>query len=123
MVKIATQVSTSGDMDTQRRAGSGERRQWSEALKRQIVAEAQDPGASMSIVARRHEVNANQASSGAERWWVSESVTMLPVEIAREPGERCRARRTGIIEIAFAYGTRVCLRGEVSAETLRQLLR
>jgi hypothetical protein len=48
---------------------------------------------------------------------------MLPVEIAREPGERCRARRTGIIEIAFSYGTRVCLRGEVSAETLRQLLR
>ena len=61
MVKLVTQVSTSGDMDTERRADSGERRQWSEALKRQIVAEAQEPGASMSIVARRHEANANPA--------------------------------------------------------------
>jgi len=29
-------------------------------LKRQIVAETQEPGASVSVVARRHDVNANQ---------------------------------------------------------------
>jgi len=33
---------------------------WPEALKRQIVAETLEPGSSVSIVARRHDVNANQ---------------------------------------------------------------
>src|SRR5216683_7356929 len=36
------------------------RRQYSEALKRQIVAETLEPGSSVSIVARRHDVNSNQ---------------------------------------------------------------
>ena len=47
-------------------AGSGghrvdlRRRRWSEAQKRQIVAESHEPGVSVSIVARRYNVNANQ---------------------------------------------------------------
>ena len=36
------------------------RRRWSEAQKRQIVAESYEPGVSVSIVARRYNVNANQ---------------------------------------------------------------
>ena len=36
------------------------RRRWSEARKRQIVAESYQPGISVSVVARRHDVNANQ---------------------------------------------------------------
>jgi transposase len=45
-------------------AGSGfngkrRRRLWSEEEKRRIVAEATEPGASVSVVARRHDVNAN----------------------------------------------------------------
>ena len=47
-------------------AGSGghrvdlRRRRWSEAQKRQIVAESHEPGVSVSVVARRYNVNANQ---------------------------------------------------------------
>jgi transposase-like protein len=37
------------------------RRAWSDEEKRRIVAETLDPGASVSIVARRHDINANQA--------------------------------------------------------------
>ena len=51
-----TGVSTNGVVDTNR----GGRRIWSEALKRQIVAETLEPGSSVSFVARRHDVNANQ---------------------------------------------------------------
>ena len=36
------------------------RRHWSAAKKRRIVAETYEPGASVSVVARRHDVNANQ---------------------------------------------------------------
>ena len=55
---------------------------------------------------------------------------MLPDEIARavelapeRAGEpRSRLRRSGVIEITFGSGARVCLRGEVSPETLRQVI-
>jgi hypothetical protein len=35
------------------------RRQWSAAEKRRIVAEADEPGASVSVVARRYDLNTN----------------------------------------------------------------
>lgn len=36
------------------------RRRWSDAEKRRIVEESLEPGTSVSLVARRHDVNANQ---------------------------------------------------------------
>ena len=53
-------MSTTGLVDTKQQPGATKRRQYSEALKRQMVAETQAPGASVSIVARRHDVNSNQ---------------------------------------------------------------
>ena len=51
-------------MSTWREVGTKEadakRRRWPEALKRQLVAETLEPGASVSVVARRHDLNANQ---------------------------------------------------------------
>jgi len=113
-----------------KQAGATKRRQYSEALKRQMVAERQAPGASVSIVARRHDVNSNQLF----RWRrqllpkaVVESGAMVPVEIAphdgrSDGGRPRRADREGVIEIAFGCGARVRLRGEVSPETLRQVI-
>src|ERR1700687_6038151 len=61
MANASDQVSTKTLVDTKGKPISvGRRREWSEALKRQIVAETQEPGSSVSIVARRHDVNANQ---------------------------------------------------------------
>jgi Transposase len=50
-------------VDTKQQSGPTKRRQYSEALTRQMVAETQAPGASVSIVARRHDVNSNQLCS------------------------------------------------------------
>jgi len=129
MGAIATEVSTTGLVDTKRSPARPKRRQWSEALKRQIVAETLEPGASVSIVARRHDVNANQLfkwrreMAPAPPAAADRSVAMLPVAIVPEPSEpRPRARRSGTIEITFAGGARVCVRGEVSPETLRQVV-
>jgi transposase len=98
-------------------------------LKRRIVAETLEPGASVSIVARRHDVNANQVfkwrreMAPGQPATVEQSVAMLPVEIVPEATEpRPRARRSGTIEITFAGGARVCVRGEVSPQTLRQVV-
>jgi len=128
MAATATEVSTKRLVDTTHSSGRTKRRQWPEELKRQIVAESLAPGSSVSLVARRHDVNANQVFKwrrevAPEPPIAERSVTLLPVEIVAEPdAPRSRARRTGTIEITFACGARVCVRGEVSPETLRQVV-
>jgi transposase len=129
MAETATEVSTIGLVGTTQRARRPKRRQWTEAFKRQVVAETLEPGASVSIVARRHDVNANQLFKWRREMvpeqppTAEQSVTMLPVTITPEAVEaRPRVRRTGTIEITLAGGTRVCVRGEVSPETLRQVI-
>jgi len=121
MAEEAEQVSTSGLVDTKQ----PKRRQYPEALKRQMVAETQAAGASVSIVARRHDVNSNQLF----RWRrqllpkaAVESGAMVPVAVAPEEGRPRRTDRDGVIEITFGCGARVRLRGEVSCETLRQVI-
>src|SRR5436190_20712027 len=127
MAATSNEVSTKILLGTKGKPHSvGRPREYSEALKRQMVAETLEPGASVSIVARRHDVNSNQLF----RWRrqllpkaAVESGAMVPVDIA--PDERGRPRRTdreGVIEIAFGCGARVRLRGEVSSETLRQVV-
>jgi transposase len=125
MADQVEQVSTTGLVDTKQQPSPTKRRQYSEALKRQMVAETQAPGASVSIVARRHDVNSNQLF----RWRrqllpkaVVESGGMVPVEIAPDGDRPRRTDREGVIEIAFGCGVRVRLRGEVSAATLRQVI-
>ena len=125
MADQAEQVPPIGLLDTKQQPGPAKRREYSEALKRQMVAETLEPGASVSIVARRHDVNSNQLF----RWRrqllpkaVVEGGAMVPVEIAPDDGRPRRPDREGVIEIAFGCGARVRLRGEVSSQTLRQVI-
>jgi transposase len=132
MAGTAKEVSTTGLVDTKQSSGRPKRRQWPEALKRGIVAETLAPGASVSIVARRHDVNTNQVfkwrremAAAAPPAATESSGGMLPVEIVPEPRAARRperVRRSGTIEITFACGARVCLRGEVPAETLQRVI-
>ena len=125
MADQAERVSTTGLVDTKQQPGPTKRRQYSAALKRQMVAETQAPGASVSIVARRHDVNSNQLF----RWRrqllpkaVVESGAMVPVAIAPDGDRPRRTDRAGVIEIAFGCGAQVRLRGEISSEMLRQVI-
>ena len=127
MAETANGVSAKGVVDTNR----GGRRAWSEALKRQIVAETLEPGSSVSIVARRHDVNANQLFKWRRELTpeqppeVVDNGAMVPVEIVPEPARRRPRRqveRAGFIEIEFGNGARVCIRGEVAPKTLRQVI-
>ena len=120
-VSISVLVDTSAERIARQR-----RRRWPEALKRQIVAETLEPGSSVSLVARRHDVNANQLFLWRRELTTKPPVavasgTMLPVEIVPE---RRRQRRAdaGCIEIEFGTGARVRVRGEVPPETLRQVI-
>src|SRR6059058_3708844 len=120
MADQAEQVSTTGLVDTKQQPGPTKRRQYSEALKRQMVAETQATGASVSIVARRHDVNSNQLFR-----WRRQLLPKAAVEsgaMAPDDGRPRRPDREGVIEITFGCGTRMHLRGEVSSETLRQVI-
>src|SRR5258707_14990019 len=128
MANGSDQVSTKSLVDTKRKSLSIGRRAWPEALKRQMVAETLEPGSSVSIVARRHDVNTNQLFKWRRELLakavpaVVEAGTMVPVEIMAERPRRRRADRKGIIEIEFGSGARVSLRGEVEPAVLRQVI-
>ena len=111
-----------GEVDA-KQAG-GKRRRWPEALKRQLVAETLEPGASVSIVARRHDLNANQLfkwrhelapATGSEARLVP--VSIVPEVAAGPTIEAGPITRTAPvparIEIALSGGIRVRIEGAV----------
>ena len=107
----------------------GKRRRWPEELKREVVAALAEPGASVSSVARRYDVNTNQLFKWRRQFAVpaaapgAEPLRLLPVEIAPQ-GPRWRRSGvdhhrcllgppTGSIEIALRGGTKVRIKGTV----------
>src|SRR5690349_2054080 len=121
------EVSTSELVDTLAgRIASNRRRRWPEALKRQIVAETLEPGSSVSIVARRHDVNANQLFQWRRRMLAKSPAggdgSLLPVEIVPDQGRDRSAENGGNIEIEFGNGTRLRVRGAVAPEMLRRVI-
>jgi transposase len=114
-------VSAYREVDT-KEAGT-KRRRWSLALKRELVAETMEPGSSVSIVARRHDVNANQLFKWRHELAGSTSamaalvpVTVMPEpatgSVEAEPAVRAKSM-PGRIEIALSGGVRVRIEGAV----------
>ena len=94
-------------------------KRWPEALKREIVAATMQPGASVSIVARQYNVNANQVFSWRRRYRdagepspTSSAPGLVPVTITREPDETAASVATAAaetieIEVSGLYRVRV----------------
>ena len=126
MATDGEEVSTSEFVDTStERLSSDRRRRWPEALKRQIVAETLEPGSSVSIVARRHDMNANQLFQWRRQLLAKSPASgggsLLPVEIVPEQDRGPRSE-SGTIEIEFGNGTRLRVRGAVAPEMLRRII-
>ena len=123
-------------MDTIVDTGGRRRRSWSVDEKRRMVEESLEPGASVSVVARRYDVNANLLFSWrrlyqgglltAETALVPVQIDQRSVEIAGPTPERRSSAsgrsRPGMIEIELTSGTRLRLRGSIDAEALRQVI-
>ena len=130
-------------------AGSGDgrrrrRRTWSIEEKRRIVAESEAPGASVSVVARRHDINANmlftwRRALGAQLAVGSDPVAFVPAvmtaeEPASSPPAAAHRERTvsledgaaalpaGRMEIVLAGGCRVIVDKHVSAPALARVI-
>ena len=67
------------------------RRRWSETQKRQIVAETQEPGVSVPMVAQRYNLNANQIFRWRRLFRELESAGVagrfVPVVVEAAPGQ------------------------------------
>ena len=111
-------VSTKAIMDTSRERRRNKR--WPEALKREIVTATLAPGASVSIVARQYDVNANQVFSWRRRYrdagepspTSSSAPGLVPVPITRVPDETAASVATAAaetieIEVSGLYRVRV----------------
>ena len=110
------------------------RKRWPEELKREIVAAAFAPGASVSVVARQYDVNANQVSSWRRRFCeASEPVQssssvpgLVPVTITPEPEGEAAATPTpaasDIIEIELSDSYRVRVGSSFDNRALQRVL-
>jgi transposase len=113
-----------------REGGKRPRRIWSEADKRRIVAETYLPGASMSVIARRHDLNTNQLFTWRRKFMTTPAtpspVTFVPATVADAPlREEAPApcASTGRMEIILAEGARLVVDASVDATALRRVIK
>ena len=104
----------------------GERRghrSWPEALKREIVAASLTPGSSVSVVARRYDVNANQVFAWRKlyRGGLTEQAALQLMPVTVTPDQPVEPARE-LIEIELAGGYRVRVGNGVKASALRLVL-
>jgi transposase len=112
--------------------GEGRRRRlWSADEKRQIVAETFAPGASVSIVARRHDLNANMLFTWRRQLReisappAGEAVTFVPAAITADAAASISpaSAAAGRMEIVLASGDRVIVGGDVDAVALARVVK
>ena len=106
-------------------------RSWPEALKREIVAASFAPGASVSMVARHYDVNANQVFVWRKRYRdasrapaIVSAPQLIPVMVTAEPDAVAAPPSTvaSTIEIDLAGKYRVRISGGIDAHALRRVL-
>jgi transposase len=106
------------------------RRKWSDDEKRMICAQTRFPGVSVSQVARRYDVNANQVFNWLKDPAFASSPSsddvarFLPVEVV-EPAQPQLAlgREYGEMQIELTSGYRVKVTGAYDPEALALLIR
>jgi transposase len=122
-------------LEREQQATNGEerrrRRVWSAEEKRRIVAETFAPGASVSVVARRHDVNANLLFTWRRQVRADGSLSnvaikgFVPAAITAEPAAAASPRASvaaGRMEVVLASGDRVVVGADVDAAALARVV-
>jgi transposase len=105
------------------------RRRWSEEDKRRIVEETFEPGASVSIVARRHDLNANMLFTWRRQCRKTAGQMIAPVAFvpARIEAESAvappPAGPAGRMEIVLPRGERLIVEADVDASALARVIK
>ena len=121
------------DVDTSR---PRRRKKWSEKMKREIVAATLVAGASVSVVARQFDVNANQVFSWRRRHLKGGALPpaslivpgLVPVRIAPEAGDEAAAAPSpvpavaGVIEIEIGGDCRIRVGSSFDSRALKRVI-
>ncbi len=107
------------------------RRQWSAAEKRRIVSEADEPGASVSVVARRYDLNANMLFTWRRELGAAvapaadPTLAFIPAAIAGPdlPAAEAACATAGRMEIVLSDGHRIIAGSDVDAAALARVVR
>ena len=113
------------------------RRNWGDDEKRMICAQTRVPGVSVSQVARRYDVNANQVFNWLKEprfadseprepeCWATTEPAFLPVEIAetRDMPVLSDSTEPGTLEIDLSCGHRLRINGPYDGDALAWLIR
>lgn len=125
-------MSTKRDMDTSRERRRHKR--WPEAVKHEIVAATLAPGASVSVVARAYDVNANQVFSWRRQYSEAAKAPrapspvprLIPVKLAAEPEREgalpAQPGAAEMIEIEVCGSYRVRVGSDFDARVLARIL-
>jgi transposase len=99
---------------------------WPEALKREIVAACLVPGASVSMVARQYDVNANLVFTWRKLYGGVPEMSptqLVPVVVTPDPAAAKKpAPSADLIEIELPRGYRVRIGANIKAAALRVVL-
>ena len=108
------------------------RKRWPEALKREIVAASLMPGASVSVVARQYDVNANQVFSWRRHYRETPepppgpaAPRLIPVTLIAGPDSAGAQQPTAVaetIEIEVAGKYRIRVGSDFDGQALRRVL-
>jgi transposase len=108
------------------------RRTWSDDEKAMICTQTRVPGVSVSQVARRYDINANQVFNWLKEPRFADAAPpeaeeyFLPVEIVEEGAAPVRSDGTTefpVLEIDLAGGHRLRIKGAYDADALARLIR
>ncbi|KEA04486.1 IS66 family insertion sequence hypothetical protein (plasmid) [Agrobacterium fabrum] len=99
-------------------SGTERRRRWSDEAKLRILAEADEPGARIGDVARRHDIHPGQIRLWRQSFsYVDRPAMFLPVEITEEVGVSQASTtlpRPAVVEILLRNGR--CLKVPIGVE-------
>ncbi|MGB7933574.1 MAG: transposase [Gammaproteobacteria bacterium] len=111
------------------------RRHYRKALKRQMVEETLTGQDSVSVVARRYDINANQLFKWRQQYRMGllsdepDPWSLIPIAVAPSPASRPLpedaekvVRDAGRLEITLAGGHRLVVTGTVCPEALQTVL-
>ena len=129
MLLLGKEAGRTATSDARRR-----RRVWSVDDKRRIVAETLAPGASVSVVARRHDLNANmlftwrRAVEAVALPVADDKVTFVPATITAAPATTISPPSpspvtVGGMEIVLASGDRIIVGIDVDAAALSRVVK
>jgi transposase len=121
---MSAEVGSSDDRAVEQRR----RRVWSLEEKRRIVAESLEPGASVSLVARRHDLNTNMLFTwrrqlGADEAAAAQPVSFVPAAITAAGSAVPCPRGSGRIEIVLASGAQVIVGMDVDEAALARVIK